>query len=48
MAFDSTMMKYLALSVEYLLLNGHQFSCSILCNFYLLRLTWLYAAVATW
>ena len=30
--------KYLALSVEYLLLHSQQFSCSILCNFYLVSL----------
>jgi len=37
--------KYLALSVEYLLLHGQQFSCSILCNFYLVSLIRFLAVV---
>jgi len=39
--------KYLALSVEYLLLHSQQFSCSILCNFYLVSLIRFSAVVAT-
>ena len=38
---------FITVSGEYLLLHGEQFSCSILCNFYLVSLIRFSALVAT-